>query len=106
MSKQKLNIVEVVTRSGFAKRTGNPWMIHEAQCILEQETEKGRELLVGTINLDDKLKEARGEFIAEFAMFRTMDGKLEARVVALVALGAQKPTAKPGAGALAASSAA
>ena len=101
MNKQKLNILEVVTRSGIAKKTGNPWTIHEAQCILEQESEAGKQLVVGTLNLSEDLKEARGEHIAEFSFFRSMDGKLEPRVVSLVPFGMQKPVGKPGAGAVA-----
>lgn len=98
MSKQKLTILDVAHRSGIAKKTGNAWAIHEAQCILEQEDSEGKSLLVGTINLPDALKEsAPGDYLAEFSFFRSMEGKLEPRVVSLVPFG--MPGAKPKAGA-------
>lgn len=99
MNKQKLSIIDVVSRNGVSKRTGNPWSIHEAQCILEQESEKdGKSLVVGTLNLSEDLKDFRGDCIAEFSFFRSMEGKLEPRVVSLVPLGMAAAKAKPGAG--------
>src|SRR6266702_401769 len=99
MSKQKLTILEVAHRSGIAKKTGNPWAIHEAQCILEQENESGKSIVVGTINLPDALKDSpAGEYLADFSFFKSMDGKLEPRVVSLVPFGMPGVKAKPGAG--------
>ncbi|WP_153137120.1 cellulose synthase [Paraburkholderia agricolaris] len=98
MSKQKLTILQVIQKGGTSKKTGLPWEIHSAQCILEQETEKnGRELLVGTVNLPKELWASQpGDYLAEFGLAQSMDGKLEPRIVSLVPFGAQK--AKPSAG--------
>jgi hypothetical protein len=100
MNKQKLTILDVAHRSGIAKKTGNAWAIHEAQCILEQESTEGKALLVGTLNLPDTLKDSTpGDYLAEFSFFRSMDGKLEPRVVSLMPFGMTGAKPKPGAGA-------
>ena len=81
------------------RKPGNPWAIHEAQCILEQEDTDGKSLVVGTINLPDTLKDsAPGDYLAEFSFFKSMEGKLEPRVVSLVPFGMPGAKAKPGAG--------
>jgi hypothetical protein len=100
MSKQKLTILDVASRSGIAKRTGNPWQIWEAQCALESEdAQKGRTIIVGTINLPDSLKDAQpGDYLAEFSFFRSMEGKLEPRVVSLVPFGSPRAAPKSGQG--------
>jgi hypothetical protein len=99
MNKQKLTILDVAHRSGTSKKTGNAWAIHEAQCILEQENEEGKSIVVGTINLPEVLKDAApGDYLAEFSFFKSMEGKLEPRVVSLVPFGLQGAKAKPGAG--------
>ena len=99
MNKQKLTILEVAHRSGVSNKTGRPWAMHEAQCILEQEDSEGKKIVVGTINLPDVLKDsAPGDYLAEFSFFKSMEGKLEPRVVSLVPFGMQGAKAKPGAG--------
>lgn len=98
MSKQKLTILQVIPRSGLSSKTGKPWEIHTAQCVLEQETSAGKQILVGTINLPRELKESQpGDYLAEFGLQQSMDGKLEARIMSLVPYGMLK--AKPAAGA-------
>jgi hypothetical protein len=69
---------------------------------LEQETEKsGRELLVGTINLPKDLWATQpGDYLAEFGIAQSMDGKLEARIVSLVPFGMPKAKAAAGASAV------
>lgn len=99
MNKQKLTILEVAHRSGVSNKTGRPWAMHEAQCILEQEDTEGKKIVVGTINLPDVLKDsAPGDYLAEFSFFKSMEGKLEPRVVSLVPFGMTGAKAKPGAG--------
>ncbi|ARK49162.1 cellulose synthase [Burkholderia pseudomallei] len=96
MAKQKLTILQVVARSGISKRTNQPWEIHTAQCVLEQDSSDGKQILVGTINLPTALKDSpAGEYLAEFALQQSMEGKLEPRIVSLVPFG--RPTAKPAA---------
>ena len=68
MNKQKLTILQVIKRGGIAKKTGNAWEIHAAQCVLEQSFEGETQILVGTINLPDQLKAIQpGDYLAEFA---------------------------------------
>lgn len=94
MNKQKVTILQVIERGGISKKSGLPWKVHSAQCILEQESEKGKELLVGTLNLPESLQHsAPGDYLAEFAFYQSMEGRLEPRVVSLVPFG--MPKAKP-----------
>ncbi|KWK46708.1 cellulose synthase [Burkholderia stagnalis] len=100
MSKQKLTILQVIARSGISKRTNQPWEIHTAQCVLEQDTSEGKQILVGTINLPNAMKDSQpGDYLAEFALQQSMEGKLEPRIVSLVPFG--RPNAKPAANATA-----
>lgn len=98
MNKQKLSILEVIKRSGIAKKTGNPWEIHSAQCVLMQDVDGKSQIVVGTINLPDHLKTTEpGDYLAEFAFYQSMEGRLEPRITTLQPFG--PPTAKPKAGA-------
>jgi hypothetical protein len=97
MNKQKLTILHVVPRSGISAKTGKPWEIHAAQCVLEQETSDGKQILVGQINLPRELKDSQpGEYLAEFGLQQSMDGRLEARIVSLVPFGMPKAKAAAG----------
>ncbi|WP_243720148.1 cellulose synthase [Burkholderia pseudomallei] len=95
-----MTILQVIARSGISKRTNQPWEIHTAQCVLEQESSDGKQILVGTINLPNAMKDsAPGDYLAEFALQQSMEGKLEPRIVSLVPFG--RPAAKPAANATA-----
>ncbi|KAA0088754.1 cellulose synthase [Paraburkholderia sp. T12-10] len=99
MNKQKLTVLQVIKRAGVSSRTGKPWEIHSAQCVLEQSVKGETELLVGTINLPKELKEVgAGDYLAEFAFFQSMEGKLEPRITSLVPFGMSGPKPKAGAG--------
>jgi len=99
MNKQKLTILQVIKRSGIAKRTGNAWEIHAAQCALEQSVDGEKQILVGIINLPDQLKAIEpGDYLADFAFFQSMEGKLEPRITSLVPFGVSGPRPKAGAG--------
>ncbi|KVQ24738.1 hypothetical protein [Burkholderia cepacia] len=98
MNKQKLSILQIVTRNGVSRTTGKPWEISTAQCVLEQESSEGKQILVGTINLPDALKlSPPGDYLAEFGLYQSREGRLEPRIVSLTPFG--RPTAKPAAGA-------
>lgn len=93
-SRQKLTIVDVIERSGVSQKTGRPYTIRTAQCILEQVTSEGSQCLVGTIFLPDALKDApRGEYLAEFALAQSREGELVPRLVSLQPFGS--PRAQP-----------
>lgn len=99
MNKQKLTILQVIQRGGISRKTGLSWEVHSAQCILEQENTEGKQLLVGTINLPNDLKASPpGEYLAEFAFYQSMEGRLEPRVISLMPFGLPKARAAAGAG--------
>lgn len=94
-SRQKLTIVDVVARSGVSQKTGRPYSMHTAQCILHQVTSEGDQLLVGTISLPDKLKDSeRGDYLAEFALAQSREGELVPRLVSLAPVGHHRPQPK------------
>lgn len=94
MNTQKLKVLQVINRSGVSKKTGNAWSIFSAQCVLEQEVDGKQELMVGTINLPEALQKTEpGDYLANFAFFQSMEGKLEPRITALQPWG--RPAAKP-----------
>lgn len=100
-SKQKLTILSINTRSGTSQKTGRPYTIREAQCILEQQsTDAGSSIVVGVINLPEALADRQpGEYLAEFALAQgngSDSGKLVPRIVSLAPFGQLK--AKPAAG--------
>ncbi|AOJ69854.1 MULTISPECIES: hypothetical protein [Burkholderia] len=98
MSKQKISILQVTHKSGISKKTGREWEMTVAECILEQETSEGKQIIVGPINLPKTLKATTpGDYLAEFAISRSMEGNLEPYIVSLTPFG--RPTAKPAAGA-------
>lgn len=87
-SRQKLTIVDIVERSGTSQKTGRPYMMRTAQCILEQVTSEGSQCLVGTISLPDSLKDVpKGEYLAEFAFAQSREGQLVPRIVSLMPFG-------------------
>lgn len=82
--KQKLTILNVVRREGISSKTGRPYDMRTAQCVLWQTTSEGDRAVVGTVSLPDVAKEtSKGEYFAEFAMAQSMDGALVPRIVAL-----------------------
>lgn len=107
-TKQKLQIVEVIERSGISQKTGRPYTMRNAQCVLHQETPDGIQCVVGTVFLPDSLKDyGRGEYLVEFAFSQSREGQLVPRIVSLQPYGpSPKVVAKSGAGVGATNSAA
>jgi len=95
-NRQKLQIVDVIENSGISQRTGKPYTMRRAQCVLHQHTPEGEQCVVGTIFLPDALKEfGRGEYLAEFAFAQSREGELVPRIVTLQPFGATpKPAAR------------
>ena len=105
-SRQKLQIVDVIENSGISQRTGKPYTMRRAQCVLHQQTEEGEQCVVGTIFLPDSLKEhGRGEYLASFAFAQSREGELTPRIVSLEPFTPVRPTAKSAASAAASPSA-
>jgi len=100
MSKQKLTILAINERSGVSQKTGRPYTIREAQCILEQATDGVSSVVVGVINLPESLADRTpGDYLAEFSLAQGNGadaGRLVPRIVSLVPHGL--PKAKPATG--------
>ncbi|WP_331692619.1 cellulose synthase [Pandoraea sputorum] len=95
-SKQKLTIVNVIRREGVSQKTGRPYDMRTAQCILWQTTSEGEDTVVGTVTLPNSLKETeKGDYIAEFAMSQSMDGSLVPRIVSLLPCPTSSKSAPP-----------
>ncbi|KKB61113.1 hypothetical protein WM40_25090 [Robbsia andropogonis] len=100
-TRQKLQIVGITERTGVSAKTGKPYCMRTAQCILHQEKPEGTQLVVGTILLPNEVKGAAvGEFLADFEFMQSRDGALVPTIVELHPYGSstQKPTAKAGQG--------
>ncbi|UVA77930.1 cellulose synthase [Pandoraea commovens] len=83
-SKQKLIIIDITRLEGISSKTGRPYDMRTAQCVLYQSTSEGDQAVVGRVMLPDGLKETtKGEYLAEFAFTQSMDGHLVPRIVAL-----------------------
>jgi len=95
--KQKLTILSVVRREGISSKTGRPYDMRTAQCVIRQETSDGLRSVVGTVPLPEVAKDTtKGEYFAEFAMAQSMDGNLVPRIVALHPyVSDARPTATP-----------
>ncbi|UJH73326.1 MULTISPECIES: cellulose synthase [Burkholderia] len=98
-SKQKLTILAINERSGTSVKTGRPWVIREAQSILEQSSSDGTNIVVGVINLPQSLADTQpGDYLAEFALAQGNGqdaGRLVPRIVSLVPFGPIKAQPKP-----------
>ncbi|VVD71744.1 cellulose synthase [Pandoraea eparura] len=98
MSKQKLTILSVNTRSGTSQKTGRAYTIREAQCILEQSSDGNSNIVVGVINLPDALADRQpGDYLAEFALAQgngSDAGRLVPRIISLVPYGNPRPQPK------------
>lgn len=99
MAKQKLQILEIIKRSGVSQKTQRAWEIYSAQCVLTQDVDGKSQIVVGTINLPDHLKTTEpGDYLADFAFFQSMEGRLEPRITSLVPFGQYSAKPKAGAG--------
>ncbi|MEM5426119.1 cellulose synthase [Paraburkholderia ferrariae] len=98
MSKQKLTILSINVRSGVAQKSGRPYTIREAQCILEQSIDGASNIVVGVINLPETLADRTpGEYLAEFALAQGNGndaGRLVPRIVSLLPYGNTRPQPK------------
>lgn len=92
----KIQVVDVRVQEGTAKKTGQPYRIAEAQCILFP-SEPGAGMLVGKLQIPKGMDDPEpGEYLAEFRMAQFQDGSLGARLHKLSPV-APKPQAQPAA---------
>lgn len=98
MNKQKLTILSINVRSGVSQKSGRPYTIREAQCILEQSNDGVSNIVVGVINLPEPLADRTpGEYLAEFALTQgngTDSGRLVPRITSLIPYGSSRPQPK------------
>lgn len=89
---QKLTIIAINSRNGVSAKTGRPYSMHEAQCILTEEVvdasgATAAQVKVGRVNVADELKDTTpGDYLADYKLFVSRDGELVARIVGLKAL--------------------
>lgn len=89
---QKLTIIAINSRNGVSAKTGRPYSMHEAQCILTEEVIDANgavapQVKVGRVNVADDLKDTTpGDYLADYKLFVSRDGELVARIVGLKAL--------------------
>lgn len=92
---QKLTIIAINSRAGVSAKTGRPYSMHEAQCILTEEVVDANgavapQVKVGRVNVADELKDTTpGDYLAEYKLFVSRDGELVARIVGLKGLNAR-----------------
>jgi len=61
-----INIINVISRSGISKKTGLPWTMHFAQCVL---VALDGELKIGKLLLPKALNDTQpGEYLASFQL--------------------------------------
>lgn len=99
MAKQKLTILAIASTSGISKKSGLPFEIKTAHCVLTQHSEAGGEqVVVGTINLPRDFKDIQpGDYLAEFSFgmgYGQDQGRLVPQIVSLSAFGPAKPQPK------------
>jgi hypothetical protein len=93
---QKLTIIAINSRNGVSAKTGRPYSMHEAQCILTEGVADAtgaltEQMKVGRVNVADELKDTvPGDYVADFKLFVSRDGELVARIVSLKALNASR----------------
>ncbi len=89
---QKLTIIAINSRNGVSAKTGRPYSMHEAQCILTEEVVDANgaatpQVKVGRVNVADELKDTTpGDYLADYKLFVSRDGELVARIVGLKSL--------------------
>ncbi len=86
-----INIINVISRSGISKKTGLPWTMNFAQCVL---VALDGELKIGKLLLPKALNDTKpGEYLASFQL----DVDYETDVVPVITAlhPYNKPTAKP-----------
>lgn len=95
MSTQKMTILAINVKEGVSSKTGRPYKIFDAQCVITSQREgKEPEVQVGTILLHESLKDtAPGDYLPSFH-FSVRDGQLWPVVSQLRSLD-QRPVASP-----------
>ncbi len=102
-NKHLIEIVSVQESSGVSRKTGNPWKMYRAQCVVTGGDSGAK---VGELLLPDSLKDTEpGKYLAEFQLDVSFERLVVPRITALHPHGAGangRAQPKAGAGAAAA----
>lgn len=96
-NKHLIEIVSVQEASGISRKTGNPWKMYRAQCVVTGGDSGAK---VGELLLPDSLKDTSpGKYLAEFQLDVSFERLVVPRITALHPHGANanRPQAKPAA---------
>ena len=93
-NKHLIDIVSVQEASGISRKTGNPWKMYRAQCVVTGGDSGAK---VGELLLPDSLKDTTpGKYLAEFQLDVSFERLVVPRITALHPHGANaRPQAKP-----------
>jgi len=87
-----INIINVISRSGISKKTGLPWTMNFAQCVL---IALDGELKIGKMLLPKALNDTKpGEYLASFQLDVDYETDVVPVITALHPYNSGKPVAK------------
>lgn len=90
-NKHLIEIIAVNKSGGISKKTGNPWEMYKAQCVVKGPDSS---VQVGELNLPKHLIEtAPGKYLAEFELGVNFDLKVVPVITALHPHGDTRPAA-------------
>lgn len=80
-NKHLIEIVSIQESSGISRKTGNPWKMYRAQCVVTGGDSGAK---VGELLLPDSLKDtAPGKYLAEFQLDVSFERLVVPRITAL-----------------------
>lgn len=89
-NKHLIEILAVNPEGGVSKKTGLPWQMYKAQCVIKG---PDNSIKIGELNLSDKMKDtAPGKYLAEFELGVSFENKV---IPLLTKLHPYGDTAKP-----------
>lgn len=89
--KTRLEILFVQVNKGVSKKSGLPYEIHMAQCVMSK---PDGSKIVGDLPLNQTLRETKpGTYEAEFDFRKDFSGRISGEVIALVPVGSAKAAA-------------
>lgn len=97
---QKLTVFAINVRSGISSKTGRPYTLYDAQCMLTEGVPDAlgkitETVHVGRVNVSETLKDTvPGEYVADFKLRVSREGELIAQIVELKPLNG-RPVAQP-----------
>lgn len=88
-NKHLIEILTIISESGISKKTGQPWQMWKAQCVIRG---GDNDIKVGVLNVSEKMKDTPpGKYLAEFELGVNFENKV---IPLLTKLHAHGDTAK------------